>query len=160
MRTLTTEEKRAVIRECSGRQENVLDILLTLQDAAPGHCIDEETAALVASELRMSEAKVYEIITFYAMLRDKPAAEHILEICNSTPCHFTKSDELAGLLEQELGIRMGEATADGKFALRFTPCVGACDIGPVIKVGERVYGRLDPDKVRALLAELRKPVTA
>lgn len=155
---LTAEERLSIIRERGGKRENILDILLTLQEASPDHCIDPETAALVAGELNMSEAKVYEIVTFYAMLSDKPQADYVLEICNSTPCYFTKSTALAALVEEELGIGPGQTTPDGRFAVRYTPCVGACDIGPVIKVGPNVYGNLDKEKVRELLAGLKTAI--
>jgi NADH-quinone oxidoreductase subunit E len=50
---------------------------------------------------------------------------------------------------------MGETTPDGVFSLRFTPCVGMCEIGPVIKVKDEVYGNLTEEKIKALLADLR-----
>ena len=60
------------------------------------------------------------------------------------------------VLEQELGIKPGETTYDGMFSLQYTPCVGACDIGPVIKVKDKVYGNLNPAKIRELIDTLRK----
>jgi len=153
-KTLTRDDQRVIIAENGGRQENVLNILLALQGAGSGY-IDEATSALVADELDMSETKVYEIATFYSMLQTKPTARFRLEICNSTPCHFCKADEVAEWLGDELGVGLGETTADGMFCYGFTSCVGACEIGPVIKVGDAVYGDLTQAKVRELLAQLR-----
>ena len=103
----------------------------------------------------MNPTRVYDIITFYAMLKTEPKARYVLKVCNSTPCHFSRSEEIAQILKEELGVGIGETTEDGVFAYHYIPCVGACDIGPVIKVKDTVYGNLDRRKIRQLLADLR-----
>jgi len=150
------EEKRAIIKENGGRQENILNILLALQNVAEEGYIDRETAALVAKELSMTETRVYEIASFYSMISTEPQAKYVLEVCNSTPCYFTKSDEVVEWLGNELGVELNEATPDSMFCYKYTPCVGACDIGPVIKVKDTVYGNLTKEKVKELLADFRE----
>lgn len=152
---LTTEEKRAIIRDNGGDKEHLLAILYELQNASGYNYIDEDTATLVAEEVGMPPTQVYDIITFYAMLKTEPKARFVLKVCNSTPCHFSRSQEVARILNEELGVPMGETTGDGLFAYHYIPCVGACDIGPVIKVKDTVYGNLDRQKIRQLLDDLR-----
>ena len=152
---MTADEKRQIIRDLGGNTEHLLAILLELQRASEHSCIDRATAEIVAEEVGLTPAKIWDVITFYAMLNDKPAGKYVLEVCNSTPCHYSRSDEIADILKAELGIGMGETTPDGMFTLRFTPCVGMCEIGPVIKVKDEVYGNLTPEKIKALLADLR-----
>lgn len=152
---MTTEEKRNIIRENGGDIEHLLAILLELQRVSPQSFIDDATADLVADEVGLSHTKTRDILTYYAMLETKPCGRYVLEICNSAPCFYSKSEEIACLLQETLGIGMGETTADGMFSLRYTPCVGACDIGPVIKVKDEIYGNLTPEKVVALTKELR-----
>ncbi|QOV19203.1 NAD(P)H-dependent oxidoreductase subunit E [Blautia liquoris] len=149
------EEKLRIIRQNGGKQENILEILINLQfDSKEGY-IDEETAALVAEELHMTESRVYEIISFYAMLKEKPQANYVLKICNSSPCHFSRSEEVCLSLEKKLGVPIGKTTDDGLFAYHYIPCVGACDIGPVIKIKDTVIGNLDDEKISALIDDLR-----
>ena len=64
-------------------------------------------------------------------------------VCNNAPCYISKSHVMAKFLRKELGINFGETTPDGMFSLQYMPCVGACNIGPVIKIGDRVYGNLN-----------------
>ena len=154
-KTLTQAEKVAIIGDNGGRQENILNILLALQSASSEGYIDRDTIALVADELSMSETRVFEIASFYAMIQTKPQAKHVLEVCNSAPCYFSKSSEVAEWLRGELGVEVGEVTGDGMFSYRYTPCVGACAVGPVIKVGDAVYGDLTREKVRELIREIR-----
>ena len=89
---LTAEEKRAIIRDNGGDKEHLLAILYELQNASGYNYIDEETAALVAEEVGMNPTRVYDIITFYAMLKTEPKARYVLKVCNSTPCHFSRSE--------------------------------------------------------------------
>ena len=152
---LTLAEKLTIIEENGGRQENILNILLALQNASAEGYIDRETSALVAGKLSMTETKVYEIASFYSMVKTEPQAKFILEVCNSTPCYFSKSDEVVEWLGGELGTGIGETTKDGMFNYCYTSCVGACDIGPVIKIKDTVYGNLTKEKVKELVGDLR-----
>lgn len=153
--TLTKEQTLAIIRECGTEKENVLHILHELQQAAHSNHIDPETAALVAQELGFTETKLFEILTFYAMPKTEPQAKYVLKVCSSAPCYFSGGNTLVETLEQELGIPMGETTADGLFAFEPVPCFGACEIGPAFKVRDTVYGNLTPEKIRQILDDFR-----
>lgn len=153
---LTEEEIVEVIHSKGADKEHVLAILLELQERSEMTYIDEETAKIVAREIGITLTHIFDIITFYAMLEDTPQARHIIEVCTSAPCYYTKSGTIIEILERELGIAMGEATPDKMFKLAFTQCVGACDIGPVIKIGDDIHGNLDEEKIKKILAELKE----
>ena len=152
---LTKEEKQEMIQKNKASKGKILSVLLDLQRASPEGYIDEETTRLVAEELGMSETRVYEIASYYAMLEVKPQAVHVLEVCNSSPCHFSKAEEVVRMVKKHLDVELGGSTADGLFALQYTPCVGACDIGPVIKVRDEVCGDLTEEKIVGLIEALR-----
>ncbi|MCL2492437.1 MAG: NAD(P)H-dependent oxidoreductase subunit E [Clostridiales bacterium] len=136
-------------------KENLLDTLLARQNASKEGYLDREAIAAVAEEFAMPETRVFEIASYYAMLEIEPQAKYVLEICNSTPCYFSKSNEVAAWVEGELDVKPGDVTGDGLFSWHYTPCVGACDIGPVIKVRDTVYGDLTKETVHALIQDLR-----
>ena len=152
--SLSLEERRGIIRARGGRKEALLSILLDLQNASDGRCIDEETAGLVAEELELPLARVYDVLTFYAMLSTRPQAAHVVEVCASAPCRFAHGESGAALVERVLGAKPGETTADGRFAVKAVPCFGACDRAPAIRLDERIYGPLDERSLRALLGEV------
>ena len=56
-------------------------------------------------------------------------------------------------LESILGIQNGGITADKKFSLDATRCIGACGLAPVLTVGEDVYGRLTVDDIPGIIAK-------
>jgi len=149
-------EQLEVIKKYGGEPERILDILLDLQDLSSENYLSPETIALVAQELRTTQTRVYEVASFYSMLQTQPQAQHVFEICSSTPCYFNKSSWVAHILEQELGVHLGETTSDGKISFNYIPCVGACDIGPVIKVHDTVYGNLTQESIKSLIETYRK----
>lgn len=155
---METRKKDAVLKlihQGGSGKENILKILLDLQFASEEGYIDRETAALVAQELHLTQARVYEIVSYYAMLKEKPQAKFVLKVCNSSPCHFSRSEEVALSLERKLGVPIGKTTDDGLFAYHYIPCVGACDVGPVVKIKDTVFGNLDDGKISALIDDLR-----
>jgi len=156
---LSAEKRQQIIdKKRSGGQERILEILLDMQFASEGGYIDKETADIVAKELGLSKTRVYEIVSYYAMLRDKPHAKYVLGVCNSSPCHFSKSEEIAAKLEKILGVKPAVPTADGMFMYYYIPCVGACNRGPVIKLRDNVFGNLTDEKIETLIKGLKEGI--
>lgn len=106
--------------------------------------------------LGVSRARVNEILTFYTMFRTEKPAQYVLEVCHNISCHILGAREIIAHLEKKLGIRMGESTPDGKFALLGVECLGACGHGPVMQLGKHFYEELTAEKVDGLLDSLRK----
>jgi len=140
-----------IIQQYGKSKEQLLSILMDIQDASPDNCVSKTSAQVVADEMELPLAKIYDILTFYAMFSTMPRGKYVIEICKSTPCHVTKADAAVKMFEEELGIKLGETTADNQFTLLHTSCVGACDIGPVAKIGEKVYGDLSREKVAEIV---------
>ena len=136
--------------------QQLIAVLLDIQAESGANYVDEKWAALTARVLNVPLSKIYDILTFYAMFSSVPRGEYVIEICKSTPCHFTGEPEVIGWFEKILGIKMGETTLDGKFTLSTTCCVGACDVGPVAKIGDEVYGNLTMEKVNTLVRSYRE----
>lgn len=155
MSSLSLSEKEAIILENDSDPQRILNMLIAIQYASEEGYIDEETAKLVADRLHLSQARVYEILSFYAILKTEPQARYVLKICNSTPCLFTGGDRLAELLEMILEVPEGQPTPDGLFMYHSIPCIGACDQGPVIKIKDTVFGKLTEAKVSQLIDDLQ-----
>ena len=54
-------------------------------------------------------------------------------------------------LKVQLKVDVGGVTDDGKFSLDALRCVGACGLAPVMLIGEKVYGRVEPKQIREIL---------
>lgn len=117
--------------------------------------IPEEAVAAAAEAFDMPKAKAYGVATFYSYFKVGKRGKNVIRICESAPCHVAGADKVVAALEKELGIKMGETTADGKFALEFTECVGQCQATPVITINSKPYGDMTPEKIAAVLAEYK-----
>ena len=114
-----------------------------------------EVQELVAKELNIPVSRVYGIVSFYSFFTMTPKGEHPISVCLGTACYVRGAEKVLDELKRQLGIGVGEVTPDGKFSLTCLRCVGACGLAPVIEVGEKVYGRMTPDRVKDVLAEYK-----
>ncbi len=136
------------------RRSAIMPTLWLIQDRF-GY-VSDAAVAWVAEQLELSEAKVREVLSFYFMFRTEPQARYVLQVCHNICCHISGSRAIIAHLEKRLGIRVGETTPDGMFALEGVECLGACGHGPVLQLGKHLYEHLTPQKVDALLESLRK----
>ena len=114
-----------------------------------------EVQELVAKELDIPVSRVYGIVSFYSFFTMTPKGEHPISVCLGIACYVRGAEKVLDELKRQLGINVGEVTPDGKFSLTCLRCVGACGLAPVIEVGEKVYGRMTPDRVKDVLAEYK-----
>jgi NADH-quinone oxidoreductase subunit E len=151
-------ESRRKIEELQARyptrQSALMPALWVIQDEI-GHVPPAAVDWLVAA-LGVTPARVWELITFYTMFRSEPQARYVLQVCHNICCHVMGARTVIAHLEKRLGIRPGEKTPDGMFALEGVECLGACGHGPVLQIGKHFYENLTPEKVDALLDSLKQ----
>lgn len=152
---LKKEQVLKMIKSKKGTKEQLLAILLEIQKASGQNYVDKKWARLVADELGLPLTKVFDVLTFYAMFSTKPRGKYVIEICKSAPCHVTGGASVIQLFEKQLGIKMGETTADRLFTLQYSSCFGACDQAPAVKIGEMIYGKLTEEKVVEIIESFR-----
>ncbi len=145
----------AIVASHQNDASKLVGILLEVQDIVPRQYIPTEVAAYVGDRLGLPLSRLYDVISFYEALADKPRADYVIQICDSVVCNVVGNRTLKESLETTLGIAVGAITPDAKFMLSYTPCFGACDVAPAIRVNGEVYGNLDTaDKVKAVIASL------
>lgn len=112
-----------------------------------------EVQTMIAEGLGLSLADVYGVVTFYTQFSLYPKGQYRIAVCLGTACYVKGSGDILEKIKQKLGIDVGECTADGKFSLEATRCIGACGLAPVLTVNDDVYGRLTVDDVDDILAK-------
>lgn len=130
-------------------QENLL-ILLKEAQSRFGY-LTQELLAELAQSLDISIGEVYGAATFYAFLSTETQGRNVIRICKSLPCFLKNSQLIIDSVEQEIGIKPGQTTTDGKFTFQLTNCIGACDKAPAMMINSDVYGDLTPKKISAIL---------
>jgi NADH-quinone oxidoreductase subunit E len=110
----------------------------------------------VARLLHIQPIEVYEVATFYSMYDTKPVGKVKLEVCRTGPCMIEGAERIVKYIEDKLGIKDGETTADGVFTLKTVECLGACGYAPMLQAGEKYHEHLTEAKVDELIEQYRK----
>ncbi|MBI4041071.1 MAG: NAD(P)H-dependent oxidoreductase subunit E [Deltaproteobacteria bacterium] len=110
----------------------------------------------VAELLKLSPAKVLEVASFYTMLHKKPVGKYEITICTNVSCALMKGRELLAHTLKKLNAKEKEITANGTFTIRREECLGACDKAPVLRINDRYYYKITPEKMDQILKELEE----
>jgi NADH-quinone oxidoreductase subunit E len=131
----------------------VLPLLYIAQEAY-GH-LNREAIREVAEILHMPYTDVFEIVGFYTLFYDRPVGKWMVQVCDDVPCCYLGAEELIAALKQKLNIREEGTTQDGMFTLQRVKCLAACDKAPLLQANLEYVYNVTPERVDALLNELR-----
>jgi len=107
----------------------------------------------IAYELDVPLSEIYSVVSFYSLFKTEPSGRCHIEVCSGTACYVKGMKHLLEYLEEELSLKPGDVTENGKFSMSTANCVGACSAAPVVKIGEELLGDMTPQKLRQLLKE-------
>ncbi len=110
---------------------------------------------IIADGLGTTLSEVYGVATFYAQFSLEPKGEYVVGVCLGTACYVKGSQKVLDKLSEVLEVPVGKTTADGKFTLNATRCLGACGLAPVMMINDEVYGRLVPEDIPNIVAKYR-----
>jgi len=103
----------------------------------------------------LDPSEVDSIMSFYTLLRRRPAGKYHIMICTSLACLLQGSDDIEACVKRKLGVGLGEVTPDGLFSAIEFECLGSCTTAPCIQVNGEFYENLDVKKTESILDELR-----
>lgn len=118
--------------------------------------LPEEVLQVVSEDLNIPMTEIYGVASFYHLFSLEPKGEHIIKVCLGTACYVKGGQVILNRLEQELNLKVGKTSLDGKFTLEATRCLGACGLSPVMTVDDKIYARVTLDDVRRILDEYTK----
>ena len=142
-------ERIEALKELPGA---ALPILNSLQEEF-GY-IDDAAVPLIADALNLSRAEVVGVVYFYHDYRHEPPGRHILKVCRAEACQSMGCEALVEHVEASLGATMGETTADHAFTLENVYCLGNCALSPAVMLDGRLYGRVSPQRIDAMVAQV------
>ena len=158
--TLSEQARRRIDREVAKfpveqKQSAVMAALAIAQDEAGW--VSQPVVEAVAGYLSMPPIAVWEVASFYNMYNKRPPGRFKLGVCTCLPCALRDGAQAGEYLKHKLGVDYGGTTADGRFTLVETECLGACGDAPVLLVNnKRMCSFMSADRLDALLDELKK----
>ena len=109
----------------------------------------------IAKALALSVAEVHGVVTFYHHFRTHPVGKHVLQVCRAESCQAMGSEKLEAHIKFTLGIDYHQTTADGAITLEPVYCLGNCACSPAVLMGAELHGRVDSQKIEAIIQEAR-----
>jgi NADH-quinone oxidoreductase subunit E len=152
-----------LIAEQRQRPGALLGILEKAQEHNPRKFLPRETLEYIAARTDTPLARVYSVVTFYALFNLEPQGENTICVCRGTACHTRGSRELLESLMFKLGLHDPEEesadklslnTSDGKYTIRTVACFGQCALAPVVEVNHAVYGHMNEQTLQRELEHL------
>jgi NADH-quinone oxidoreductase subunit E len=115
--------------------------------------VSEAAIQEIAKRLDLFDLDVRNVLSYYSMLRTKPAGKYNVQVCTNISCMLRGGYEILDHCKAKLGIGNKGVTPDGQFSLEEVECIGACCWAPAIQVNYDFHDDLNVVKVDAILAD-------
>ncbi|EGC32072.1 NADH dehydrogenase [Dictyostelium purpureum] len=140
-------------------RQSALIPLLDLAQRQNGGWISLKAMDKVAHICGIPPMTAYEVASFYTMFNRTKVGQNFVQVCTTTPCMLRGSEEIVKACRSNLGIEVGETTADNKFTLVEVECLGACVNAPMLCVNDDFYEDLTPESTNKLLNQIKNNET-
>jgi len=135
------------------RRSALIPMLLYAQDEV-GY-LSPAVIAEVAARVGIQENDVQSVLSYYSLLRTKPAGKFNVQVCTNICCMLRGGNELFEHCKKRLGVGNKGVTTDGVFSLEEVECIGACSWAPAIQVNYDFHENLTPESMDSLLDDYR-----
>ena len=117
--------------------------------------ISDDAIQELSDRMNIPTSHIYSVATFYRMLSTEPRGRHVIQFCESAPCHVAGGRLVWQKLQKELGLSNGETSEDEKWTLLTTSCLGVCGVGPVLVIDHDIYGNITPEQITGILSNYK-----
>ena len=118
--------------------------------------VPEEAIEWIAKRLELEPINIYEIVTFYPMLKRSPMGRKHVRVCRTLSCALRGGYQVCKTLQEQLGCKLDETSPNGEFSIEFVECLASCGTAPVVMVNDEHHDNMDDEKTVALCRELKK----
>jgi len=141
-----------------GRGGSAIISLLWIAQKQNEGWLSPEVIDYIAKYLGTTQIRVMEIATFYSMFNLKPVGKYHFQMCGTTPCMLSGSNELKKILQNEIG-EQNTVSNDQLFSWVEVECLGACCNAPVVQINDDYYEDLESTDLINILKDLRNNKT-
>jgi NADH-quinone oxidoreductase subunit E len=135
------------------KRSALVPMLLYAQDEI-GY-LSEAAIQEIAQRLDLFDLEVRNVLSYYSMLRTKPAGRYNIQVCTNISCMLRGGYEILDHCRAKLGIGHKQVTADGVFSLEEVECIGVCCWAPAMQVNYDFHDDLTTVKVDEIIERYR-----
>ncbi len=154
---LSNDAKEKVLSELKryeSKQSAVLPALYIAQKENKGF-INAEVIKALSGVMNIPESQINEVFTFYTMYNKAPIGKYHVQVCRTLSCMLNGAKELTSHLCNELHVKLGQVTSDGRFTVSEAECLGSCGTAPMMQIGDKYYENLTPESAMNLLRGMK-----
>ena len=157
---METTHLNEIINQYRTETGKILGILEQVQREF-GH-LPREVLKYLAEKLEVPLSELYSIATFYSFFTLEALGKHVVTVCMGTACHVKGAPKNLETLKMLLDVEENETTKDGKFllttednefSLTSARCFGACSMAPVLRVDNKIFGYVTPERIPMILKQ-------
>ncbi len=145
---------KAICAAFNNDRARMMDIVRAVQGEFG--CVSGDAMSLIARTVNTHRVEVESVVSFYSYLSDRKKGHVVIRLCNDIIDRMHGAARIRRVFEDELGIKVGQTTEDGKITLEEAPCIGLCDQAPAALVNDVPVTRLSSDRARDIVAQLRE----
>ncbi|MCP3941947.1 MAG: NADH:ubiquinone oxidoreductase [Desulfobacteraceae bacterium] len=154
------KKRRLFVKQSCEKFKNsrfrLLDILWEIQNGLGG--IEGPVMEQVGKLIGVSRVHVEGLVTFYAFFSDRILGKIIIRLCDDIVDQFFGLDKIIEVFSEELGIKPGQTSLDGRFSFELTPSIGMSDQAPAALINDVVFPKLTPGSVKKIIRQLKEGV--
>jgi len=121
--------------------------------------ISQEAVEWTAKKLELQPINIFELLTFYPMLRAQPMGKYQIKVCRTLSCALGGAYELREHLCKKFGLDAhahgAQTTKDGKFTVEFVECLASCGTAPVMMCNDDFYEGVSKQKAEEILGRCK-----
>ena len=136
------------------KRSALIPLLLYAQDEV-GY-LSDEVISDIAKRVELTELEVRNVISYYSLLRTKPAGKYVVQVCTNISCMMRGAEAVFNHCKQKLGVDHKQVTRDGTFSLEEVECIGACSWAPAVQVNYDFHLEVTPEKMDRILDRYEK----
>ena len=145
----------AIIDRVGTSRRIIIPLLQALQ--AEFSYLPSDALQRVYERTEIDQAQMISVSTFYAQFRHIPYGRHIIKVCTGTACHVKGANNVYDAFRRELNMDEETiTTADQQYSIEKIACLGCCALAPVVQIDEKIFGHVQPGRVREVLDEFQQ----
>ncbi len=146
---------KEIVERCGTERSALIPVLQAIQGEF--RYLPQEMLSFVATAMKIPQAEVFGVATFYAQFSIEPKGKHIVQVCDGTACHVRGSQAVINKFARDLGIPEGKTTTEDLYVtLETVSCLGACALAPAVVVDGKVYGNVNLDDIARIIVEMKE----
>lgn len=149
----------AIIDRIGTGREQIIPLLQAIQQEF--NYLPSDALNRLYERTEIDRAQLISVATFYSQLRMVPYGKHIIKVCIGTACHVKGAGNVYDAFRRELQLEADDiTTADGRYSIEKVACLGCCALAPVVQIDEKIFGHVQPGRVREVLDEFEQMVAS